>query len=140
MSPDAGSSDGTGFKSPWRPRLRTAEVSLRHLCLRPTMPHRQTSHSDLTGDLAGRYATNKLQLKKFAHVTHGRPLCWHPFPPLDSQKSGPESARRGTSTPGRDHPEWWATASRNSGRNGGRHHSGLTGGFARRLVAPSPPN
>jgi hypothetical protein len=27
--------------------------------------------------------------------------------------------------PGRDHPEWWARSS----RDGGRHHSGITGGF-----------
>jgi hypothetical protein len=48
-------------------------------------------------------------------------------PPLDSQGNGPESASRGTSHPGEIIPEWWAELS----RNGGRHHSGMMGGFAR---------
>src|SRR6266542_2634702 len=37
--------------------------------------------------------------------------------------------------PGKIIPEWWATSSRNAGRNylgmGGRHHSGITGGLLR---------
>jgi len=56
-----------------------------------------------------------------------RSLLWN------SQRSGPESASRGTRHPGRDHPgmvggiisERWARSS----RNGGRHHPGIAGGF-----------
>ncbi len=95
-------------------------------------PHRRRGHSDPTSDLTGRYATNELQPKNFAHLAHGRSLCWHPVPPLDSQRSGPESASRGTPPPGRGHPgmvgdiisERWARSSRNgwaaSSRNEGR--------------------
>jgi len=43
--------------------------------------NRRRSHSNSTGDLTGRYATNELQPKNFAHVAHGRSLCWHPVPP-----------------------------------------------------------
>jgi hypothetical protein len=32
--------------------------------------NRRRSHSNLTGDLTGRYATNELQPKNFAHVAH----------------------------------------------------------------------
>src|SRR5213593_2446574 len=98
-------------------------------------PHRRRGHSDPTSDLTGRYATNELQPKNFAHLAHGRSLCWHPVPPLDSQRSGPESASRGTPPPGEVIPEWWATSSRNGGRDhlgiGGRHHPGMRGGFTR---------
>src|SRR5262249_25924770 len=53
--------------------------------------------------------------------------------PWNSQRSGPESASRGTRATGRDHPgmvgdiisERWARSS----RNGGRHHPGIAGGF-----------
>jgi hypothetical protein len=53
-----------------------------------------------------------------------RSLLWN------SQRSGPESASRGTRHPGRDHlgmvgdiiSEWRARSS----RNGGRHHSGIS--------------
>jgi hypothetical protein len=30
----------------------------------------------------GRYTPNELQPKHFAHLAHGRSLCWHPVPPL----------------------------------------------------------
>jgi hypothetical protein len=92
-------------------------------------------HPNPTGDLTDRYATNELQPKNFAHLAHGRPLCWHPVPPSESRRSGPESASRGTRPPGEIIPEWWATSSRNGGRDhlgiGGRHHPGTTGGFSR---------
>jgi hypothetical protein len=52
-----------------------------------------------------------------------------------SRRIGPESASRGTRPPGEIIPEWWATSSRNGGRDhlgiGGRHHPGTTGGFTR---------
>jgi hypothetical protein len=62
---------------------------------------------------------NELQPKNFAHLAHGSSLCWHP----DGQRSGPESAGRGT-CPGRDHPgivgdiisDRWARSFRNRGR------------------------
>src|SRR6266487_3228624 len=44
-------------------------------------------HSNPTGDLTGRYATNELQPKHFAHVAHGRSLCWHPVPPSETRRS-----------------------------------------------------
>ena len=40
-------------------------------------PHGRWCNAKTTGDLAGQYATNKLQPKNFAHLAHGRPLCWH---------------------------------------------------------------
>src|SRR6266496_2461531 len=56
-------------------------------------------------------------------------------PSFGSQRSGPESASRGTRPPGEIIPEWWATSSRNGGRDhlgiGGRHHPGMRGGFTR---------
>src|SRR5207245_1368408 len=56
-------------------------------------------------------------------------------PSFGSQRSGPESASRGTRPPGEIIPEWWATSSRNSGRDhlgiGGRHHPGMRRGFTR---------
>jgi hypothetical protein len=68
-------------------------------------------------------------------VTHGRSLCWHPVPPSENRRSGPESAGRGSRPRGEIIPEWWATSSRNGGRDhpgiGGRHHPGTTGGFPR---------
>src|SRR5205823_1173915 len=70
-------------------------------------PHRRRSHANSTGNLTDRYATNELQPKNFAHLAHGRSLCWHPLPPLDSQRSGPESASTGTRPPGEIIPEWW---------------------------------
>ncbi|MFZ1093922.1 MAG: hypothetical protein WAN75_32715, partial [Xanthobacteraceae bacterium] len=43
--------------------------------------------------------------------------------------------------PGEIIPEWWATSSRNGGRNylgmGGRHHSGIMGGLLRNPQAPT---
>jgi hypothetical protein len=63
-------------------------------------PHGRRGHANPAGDLTDRYATNELQPKNFAHLAHGRSLCWHPVPPLDSQRSGPESASRGTRPPG----------------------------------------
>jgi hypothetical protein len=76
-----------------------------------------------------------------AHLAHGRSLCWHPVPPLDSQRSGSESASRGAPTPGEIIPEWWATSSRKGGRDhlgmGGRHHPGMTGGLLRNRQSPS---
>jgi hypothetical protein len=50
------------------------------------LAYRRCGHSNSTGDLTGRYATNKLQPKNFAHLAHGRSLCWHPVPPLDEPK------------------------------------------------------
>jgi hypothetical protein len=47
---------------------------------------RRWSYPNPTGDLTGRYATNELQPKYFAHLAHGRSLCWHPVPPLDEPK------------------------------------------------------
>jgi len=35
-------------------------------------------YAEPAGDLTGRYATNELQPQNFAHLAHGRPLCWHP--------------------------------------------------------------
>src|SRR6478672_5465486 len=43
-------------------------------------------YANSTSDLTGRYATNKLQSKHFAHLAHGRSLCWHPIPPLKPSK------------------------------------------------------
>jgi hypothetical protein len=40
-------------------------------------PNGRWCNAKATGDLAGRYATNKLQPKNFAHLAHGGPLCWH---------------------------------------------------------------
>src|ERR687887_353278 len=55
-------------------------------------------------------------------------------PSFGNQRSGPESVSRGT-RPGEIIPEWWATSSRNGGRDhlgiGGRHHPGTTGSFTR---------
>jgi hypothetical protein len=76
---------------------------------------RRRGHSNPTGDLTGRYATNELQPKHFAHVAHGRSLCWHPVPPSENRRSGPESASRGIRPRAR------------SSRNGGRHHLGTVG-------------
>jgi hypothetical protein len=60
-------------------------------------------------------------------------------PPSESRRSGPESASRGTPPPGEIIPEWWATSSRNGGRDHlgirGRHHLGTTGGFIRNRQA-----
>jgi hypothetical protein len=47
---------------------------------------RRRGHSDPTGDLTARYATNELQPKHFAHVAHGRSLCWHPVSPFGRPK------------------------------------------------------
>ena len=80
-----------------------------------------------TGDLVVRQATDKLQSKNFAHLAHGRSLCWHSVPPLDSQESGPELASRGTRHPGEIIPEQWARSS----RNGGRNYPGTVGDIAR---------
>ena len=112
-----------------RPMLRSRTQSLDR------RPHRRRSHANSTGNLTDRYATNELQPKNFAHLAHGRSLCWHPLPPLDSQRSGPESASTGTRPPGEIIPEWWATSSRNGGRDHlgmrGRHHPGIMGAFTR---------
>jgi hypothetical protein len=47
---------------------------------------RRRRYSNPTGDLTGRYATNELQPKHFAHVAHGRSLCWHPGPSFEKPK------------------------------------------------------
>jgi hypothetical protein len=57
--------------------------------------HRRRRHAKTPGDLAGRYATNKLQLKNFAHLAHGSPLCWHWGPFLGKPKDRTRAARRG---------------------------------------------
>src|SRR6185437_2181896 len=51
-------------------------------------PNRRRRHANPTSDLTSGYATNKLQPQNFAHLAHRRSLCWHPVPPLDSQRSG----------------------------------------------------
>src|SRR5436190_11338349 len=99
-------------------------------------PDSRCSHSNSTGDLTDRYATNKLQPKHFAHLAHDRSLCWHPVSPLDEPKERDLSrSAEAPATPGEIIPEWWATSSRNGGRNylgmGGRHHSGIMGGLLR---------
>jgi len=94
---------------------------------------RRRDHSNPTGNLTGRYATNELQPKHFAHLAHGRSLCWHPVSPSESRRSGPEVGQQTHPTPGEIIPECGATSSRNGGarssRNSGRHHPGTTGGF-----------
>jgi hypothetical protein len=50
------------------------------------LTHRRCRHSNATGDLTDRYATNELQPKNFAHLAHGRSLCWHPVSPLEQPK------------------------------------------------------
>src|SRR6266478_5400384 len=55
-------------------------------------------------------------------------------PPLDSQGNGPESASRGTSHPSEIIPEWWATSS----RNGGRNYLGMAGDIIPESWAASP--
>src|SRR5215472_90279 len=92
---------------------------------------RRWGYPNPTGDLTGRYATNELQPKHFAHMAHGRSLCWHPVSPWEGQRSAPDSAGRGTRprarssrNAGRHHlgtvgeiiSEWWAASSRNRGR------------------------
>jgi hypothetical protein len=73
-------------------------------------------YSDAAGDLTGRYATNELQPKHFAHLAHGRSLCWHPVlsfgKPEGADLSRPAEA-----------PDPRAASSRNSGR----HHLGTAG-------------
>src|SRR5262249_30089989 len=94
-------------------------------------PHRRRGHANPAGDLTGRYATNELQPKHFAHLAHDRSLCWHPGPP--SEPEGADLSRPAEALdPGRDHPgtvgdiisERWARSSRNrwaaSSRNDGR--------------------
>src|SRR5262249_29490517 len=49
-------------------------------------PDCRPAHSNPAGDLTGRYATNELQAQNFAHLAHGRSLCWHPAPPLEQPK------------------------------------------------------
>jgi hypothetical protein len=49
-------------------------------------PDCRCSHSNSTGDLTDRYATNELQPKNFAHLAHDRSLCWHPVSPLEQPK------------------------------------------------------
>jgi hypothetical protein len=92
------------------------------------------SHSNSTGNLTDRYATNELQPKNFARLAHDRSLSagirsllWN------SQRRGPESAGRGTCHPGRDHPgmvgdiisERWAELSRNGWAASFRNHGRL---------------
>jgi hypothetical protein len=68
-------------------------------------PDGRCSHSNSTGDLTDRYATNELQPKNFAHLAHDRSLCWHPGLSFGTAKGArPESASRGTCHPGRYHP------------------------------------
>jgi hypothetical protein len=89
-------------------------------------PNGRCSHSNSTGNLTDRYATNELQPKNFAHLAHDCSLCWHPVSPLEQPKerdlSRPAEA---PATPGEIIPEWWATSS----RNGGRRHPGIVGGL-----------
>jgi hypothetical protein len=87
-------------------------------------PDRRRRHSNSTGDLAGRYATNQLQPKNFAHLAHGRSLCCHPVPPLEA-KGADLSRPTEAPNPGEIIPEWWATSS----QNGGQHHLGMVGGI-----------
>jgi hypothetical protein len=89
---------------------------------------RRRGHADPTGDLTVRYTANELQPKHFAHMAHGHSLCWHPVPPSESRRSGPESASRGTGPRAR------------SSRNGGRHHLGMAGGIMLEQRAASPRN
>src|ERR1700724_307133 len=49
-------------------------------------PDGRCSHSNSTGNLTDRYATNELQPKNFAHLAHDRSLCWHPVSPLEQPK------------------------------------------------------
>ena len=49
-------------------------------------PNCRCSHSNSTGNLTDRYATNELQPKNFAHLAHDRSLCWHPVSPLEQPK------------------------------------------------------
>jgi hypothetical protein len=72
-------------------------------------------HSNATGNLTGRYATNELQPKHFAHVAHGRSLCWHPVSP--SKVEGADLSR----------PAEAPDPRAKSSRNGGRHHLGTVG-------------
>jgi hypothetical protein len=55
-------------------------------------------HATRTGAPLVRDSSNRsvLQPKNFAHLAHGRSLCWHPVLLWTSQRSGPESASRGT--------------------------------------------
>jgi hypothetical protein len=93
-------------------------MPLMTLDSRPT-PAYPCSHSNSTGNLTDRYATNELQPKNFAHLAHDRSLCWHPVSPLETAKGArPESASRG-------HLPSRAISS----RNGGRHHLGTVGGI-----------
>src|SRR5215471_12254767 len=76
-------------------------------------------HRRCPGDLVGRYVTNELQPKNFAHVAHSHPLCWHPVSP--SKVKGADLSR----------PAEAPAPRAKSSRNGGRHHSGIMGGFVR---------
>jgi hypothetical protein len=51
-------------------------------CRAAGIAERRWSYPNPTGDLTGGYATNELQPKHFAHLAHGRSLCWHPVPLL----------------------------------------------------------
>jgi hypothetical protein len=80
---------------------------------------RRRSHFDPTGDLTARYDANELQPQHFAHVAHGRSLCWHQAPPSKSRRSGPDSHQQRHPTPGdmgEIISEWWATSSWNHER------------------------
>src|SRR6266566_1077895 len=78
-------------------------------------PHRRRRHSNPTGDLTDRYATNELQPKNFAHLAHGGSLCGHPVPPLEAK--GADLSR----------PAEAPDPRARSSRNGGRHHLGTVG-------------
>src|SRR5438034_3589101 len=72
-------------------------------------------HSNPTGDLTDRYATNELQPKNFAHLAHGGSLCGHRVPPLEAK--GADLSR----------PAEAPDPRARSSRNGGRHHLGTVG-------------
>ena len=66
--------------------------------------HRRWRYANPTGNLTGRYATNELQ-PNFAHLAHGRSLCWHSVPSFGRAKGTDLSRPAEAPTRGRVIPE-----------------------------------
>jgi hypothetical protein len=84
-----------------------------------------------------RNATNELQPKNFAHVAHDRSSLLASGLSFGTAKGADLSRPAGAPTArGEIIPEWWATSS----RNGGRDHFGMVGAIIPESRAASPRN